>query len=820
VFLLFAGATLAFTHPLIAQMNTHFAGDNIDVWLNMWVNWWTQKAMCEGLPFYHTTDILYPHGTPLYFHSFSHTNTAIWLLLEPFVGPLAAYNAAVLVVFTLLGFGIYLVVHELTGHTGAGFVAGLAATFAPYHVWECVHPNIFSTQYIPLLLWALITLFRRPTWWRGVLAGIFFTLNALSGWHQPIYSAVVVGPYLVWSLLTQRGRWRETPPLAGGDGGDKGLWRSLLVALLVAVVLTGTAALPLLREQVRAGYAEPDIDWVFNTDVLALVTPSFFHPLWGDAVRPLYDRFPAPNRPAFVGYVVLAMALLGLSRLRREHGWLGITTLLALILALGTTLYVNGYVIVPTLPWYAPIIGFIRTPIRLNLVLGQCLAILAGFGVAAIETRLQRSISLAIGHWSLVIVHCSLFIVHFILALVLFEFLVYPFPTTLAHVPPFYVQLAQEPGSCAIVEAPLDRQTDKFYMYWQTVHGKPLVNGHVSRPPASAFDFIQGNGITRAFARREPLRGRAQLGAELAALAETNVRYIVIHKQFLPTELAADWIAALATRPVHEEEDLTVFATQPEAGVHFGVEHNFNGLLLSQVWLEPGQPPMLESHWSAPERCSVTLTLRVADSGDGNPAYSQMLTVERGTFSVVRVPLSLPDLPPGEYELLFSTGDASLMLPQRLVVTPGGWFAARLQPDAIWNESIALRGIDWHRLANTLYIDLQWEARQTPGDDYKFFVHLLPLDQDDKDSKDRDGTPVAQFDGMPRNWTHPTSLWRVGELVTDQALVDLQGLPAGTYRLAIGWYVPNTNERLTGIDTSGQSLPDGYLLLDQAVVIP
>ena len=221
VLLLFAGITLAFTYPLIAQMNTHFAGDNIDVWLNMWVNWWTNKSLREGLPFYHTTDILYPHGTPLYFHSFSHTNTALWLLLEPFVGPLAAYNAAVLVVFTLLGFGIYLVVHELTGHTGAGFVAGLAATFAPYHVWECVHPNIFSTQYIPLLLWALITLFRRPTWWRGVLAGIFFTLNALSGWHQPIYSAVVVGPYLVWSLFTQRGRWRETPPLVGGMGGVK-----------------------------------------------------------------------------------------------------------------------------------------------------------------------------------------------------------------------------------------------------------------------------------------------------------------------------------------------------------------------------------------------------------------------------------------------------------------------------------------------------------------------------------------------------------------------------------------------------------------------
>ena len=824
IFLLFVGVTLAFTYPLIVQMNTHFAGDNIDVWLNMWANWWTRKALREGLPFYHTTDILYPQGAPLYFHSFSHTNTALSLLLEPLVGPLAAYNAAILAGFVLLGFGIYLVVHELTGHAGAGFVAGLAATFAPYHVWECVHPSLFSTQYIPLLLWALIILFRRPTWWRGVLAGVFFALNALTSWHQPMYSAVMIGPYLVWSLLTQRGRWREAPPLVGGIGEGRDLWCTLLVALLVAAVLTGPAAFPLLREQARAGYAEPDINWIFNTDVLALVTPSFFHPLWGDAVRPLYDRFPAPNRPAFVGYIVLAMALLGLSRLRREHGWLPIATLLALVLALGTKLYVNGNVLVPTLPWYTSIIGFIRTPIRLNLVLSQCLAILAGFGVVAIESRLQRFVSLFIGHWSLFIVHCSLFIVHcslFIVhlasALVLFEFLAWPFPTTPAHIPPFYVQLAQEPGSFAIVEAPLDRQTDKFYMYWQTVHGKPLVNGHISRPPASAFDFIQGNGITRAFARREPLRGHAQLGVELTALAETGVRYIVIHKQFLPPELAADWIAALATRPGYEDEELTVFATQPEASVHFSVEHDFDGLLLSQVWLEPSQPPVLESHWSAPEQCGVTLTLRAANGGYVNPPYIQTLTVEKGTFSVVRMPTSLPDLPPGEYELLFSTGNDSFILPQRLVVTPGGWFAARFQPNAIWHESIVLRGIDWHRLANTLYVDLQWEARQTPEDDYKFFVHLLP---ENEDNKERDDTLVAQFDGMPRNWTYSTSLQGTGELIADQAPVDLRGVPAGTYRLAIGWYMPDTNERLAGIDASGQPLPEGRLLLDQSIVIP
>jgi hypothetical protein len=748
----------------------------------MWANWWTRRSLREGLPFYHTTDILYPGGVPLYFHSFSHTNTALWLLLEPLLGSLAAYNAVVLVGFILLGFGVYLVVYELTGRASAGVVAGMAATFAPYHVWECVHPNIFSTHFIPLLLWASITLFRRPTWWRGALVGLFCALNVFSSWHQPMYAAVMVGPYWLWSLFTRREEWRD-------------LWPALPLAFLVAAVLIGPVAAPLLREQIRGGYAEPDINWVFNADALALVTPSFLHPLWGDAVRPLYDRFPAPNRPAFVGYALLLLALLGLPRLRRKHVWLGVTTLLALVLALGDSLYVNGHVVWSNLPWYAPIIGFVRTPIRFSLVLGQCLAILSGLTIANLLSRTKKP--------SLLIAHCSLLIV-------LFEFLAWPFPTTRAYVPPFYDQLAREPDTFAIVEAPLDRQTDKYYMYWQTLHGKPLVNGHVSRPPASAFDFVQQNAVTRAFAQREPLRGRPGLGAEMAALAAANVRYVVIHKQFLPPELAADWTLAMATRPVYEDDDLAVFSTQPQPGVHFGVEHDLDGLRLSQAWVERGQPPTFESHWSAPEQRDVTLALRAAD---GTDLSTQALAVEAGAYSVARAELDLAGLPQGEYELLLSTAAASFVLPQRLVVTPSGWFAARVQTDVTWNDSIALRGIDWHRLANTLYVELQWETRQEPGADLKYFVHLLPVDGT------QDSAPVAQFDGVPRDWSYPTSLWETGELVADQATIDLRTIPAGDYRLAIGWYAPDTGERLPGVDASGQPLPQGRLLLDQVITI-
>ena len=816
VFLLFVLVTLGFTYPLVTELTTHFAGENIDVWLNMWANWWTGKALREGLPLYHTTEILHPHGVSLYFHSFSHTNTVPWLLLEPLVGPLAAYNLVVVTGFVLLGLGIALVVWELTGAMSAGIVSGLAATFAPYHVWECVHPNIFTTQYTVLALWALIRTLHPaagPTeraqtqrrWKSGLLVGLFLTLSALSGWHQPLYAVFLLGPYLVWTVLSRGRTW------------SRQVWVGLFVAALAAILLIGPAVLPLIREQLRAGYAEPEIDWVFNTDALAWLTPSFLHPLWGDGVRPIYERFPAPNRPAFLGYTVLALALVGLRscwRNRRDHGWLFVSTLLSAVMALGTQISVNGNVIVSDLPWYRPVIGFLRTPVRLNLMLGHCLAIMAGFGVR--ELLAQRA--LGVGHRALGAGVISV--------LVLFEFLAWPFPSTPEYVSPFYEQLVHEPDDFAIVEAPLDRQTDKLYMYWQTIHEKALVNGHVSRPPESAFDFIERNAVSRAFTRREPLPQGPELAAALQGLADADVRHVVIHKAFLPSDLAESWSQELATRPLYEDDDLVVFATLPQPGVHIEAAQILDptsGPTLSQAWVNPGEPPELVTHWSSTQPRTVVVELApvgpAVDEVSVGPTsvHTQLLAVPQGPFSKVRTPLNLPDDPAEDIALSLrlpqGSDSNSVSICQFSDDAPAG-FCARTRPDAVWAQSLALRGMDWHRLANTLHVTLHWEAERTPAADYVRFVHLGPADGP------TDARPVAQSDGEPCAGSCPTTGWTVGEPVLDSVQIPLRDVAGGTLRLALGWYNPDTQERLPGVDFSGRGLSDDRLLLDETVTVP
>jgi len=84
---------------------------------------------------------------------------------------------------------------------------------------------------------------------------------------------------------------------------------------------------------------------------------------------------------------------------------------------------------------------------------------------------------------------------------------------------------------------------------------------------------------------------------------------------------------------------------------------------------------------------------------------------------------------------------------------------------------------------------LSW-SRQGPAlaHDYTVFVHLL----------DGTGERVAQDDGLPGYLgTVPTSLWLPGVSVLDRHVVALPtDLPAGQYSLLIGWYDPDSGERL------------------------
>jgi hypothetical protein len=100
-----------------------------------------------------------------------------------------------------------------------------------------------------------------------------------------------------------------------------------------------------------------------------------------------------------------------------------------------------------------------------------------------------------------------------------------------------------------------------------------------------------------------------------------------------------------------------------------------------------------------------------------------------------------------------------------------------------------------------------WRVITTPSPPLKVFVHLIPMEGEQ---------PVAQNDGLGS----PPDTWRPGDLLIRWHLFELPAdLPPGLYRLQVGWYNPETGERLPLV-SDGATVADRLLLMSVEVTKP
>jgi len=123
---------------------------------------------------------------------------------------------------------------------------------------------------------------------------------------------------------------------------------------------------------------------------------------------------------------------------------------------------------------------------------------------------------------------------------------------------------------------------------------------------------------------------------------------------------------------------------------------------------------------------------------------------------------------------------------------------------AIYQDGhFALNAIIDHSTSEMLDIEYTWIADGETTGDYRFFVHLYD---------DLHLPPVLQWDdyfaGMP------VGNWHSGH-IQDRIRLDIADLSPGTYQLAIGFYNPQTNERLMPLSDVYEVAQDGRLWLGE-----
>lgn len=538
--------------PLLPHVLTHVPG--VPQWAFdeatfVWNIWYFKHALLEKLQSpLHSELIWFPVSIDLvlYTYNFYHVLAALPLALAinlPF-----SSNVALLSSTILSGYGTWLLVVCLLtkrerengsrlfarnlsspiflAALGAGAVYAFASNRSVYAALG--HYDMTTTQWIPFYALALLRIFdlhllskRRRTW--AILGGLFFALTGLA----EMISALFLAMFTLIVLLMRLREWRRSSnPNAFSSQANHRLTLSPSHALLSHLLLLGFVAffiwspalVPILQTFFSADY---DLEgWgdalMLSADLLGWFTATVFHPFFGGdvvremrlvqqrAINPELTGFRDINT-VFLGWVTLALALLGaFTHWRKVKIW-SWTTLVFGVLTLGPLLQINGRyrfdldgleTTVP-LPFivlhFIPIVKANRAPNRNSVLLMLGIAVLVGYGLYWLldqvhRRRLTRNIS-----WLRPTVAAAL------TAAILFEHLALPLPLTDARVPAVYETIAAEPGEFSILQLPLGWRNsfgvfgpeNTLLQYYQTAHGKPMLGGNISRAPAFKMQYFE-----------------------------------------------------------------------------------------------------------------------------------------------------------------------------------------------------------------------------------------------------------------------------------------------------------------------------------------
>jgi hypothetical protein len=260
---------------------------------------------------------------------------------------------------------------------------------------------------------------------------------------------------------------------------------SPIVAVILMAGVCALLLLPLLERAWalwRAGdYLTQPFVWRNappGIDIGALAMGNTFHSWWGGAVTRVYRELGIDGLAPQLWLGIAVLVFLSVTARqwmgdRAARVWLLWTTVF-LVWAAGPFLRVFGIDTGLPLPQilmrYVPVLSNARLPAHVGVLVYLGVAMLLACAIA--RSRGKRSMALAGG----------------LAGLVLVEFVAAPRPIVMLSHPPLFERLAAMPDG-ALLDLPVgirdgfgsEGRFDATALYHQTIHGKPLVSGYVSR---------------------------------------------------------------------------------------------------------------------------------------------------------------------------------------------------------------------------------------------------------------------------------------------------------------------------------------------------
>jgi hypothetical protein len=497
------------TWPQATHMSTHVAAHQ-DSYFSMWRLGWIAHAIRTDPRTLFDGNIFYPtRNTLAYSDAMLLEGVIAAPLLWAGVSPFITYNLLLIGGIAASGVGMFALVRRLTGSLAGAFLAAAVFTMAPYRIEHFMHLELQWTMWMPLTLWAVHRTFDSPSWRNGALAGVFLWLQIISCVYYGVFLAIVTAALCALTLVVEpRRSVRALPALVGGVAVTALLTAPYLWPYVKAIqALGGRDPHEVARysAHLTSYFASPPQNWLWGWTT----------PRWGGVELNLFPGLTA---------CALGVAAVG-ARPRRLVGVYLVLTALAISLSLGA----NGSLYSGLARW-TPGLNGLRSPGRFGILACAMIAVLAGFGMSAIERRMTS--------WGRV---AAVSVLAFVLMTA--EYANRPMmlmPQTDPARTALYRVVRQSPPG-VVAELPMPRPHtlpgwEADYIFWSTAHWKPLVNGYSGYAPPH---YIMTLERMRNFPDDE----------SIFALRSLDVRYVIVHRAYYDPASYAALMLRVASRP-------------------------------------------------------------------------------------------------------------------------------------------------------------------------------------------------------------------------------------------------------------------------------
>ncbi len=529
VFFLFSLLAVILTWPLIIKLNAFYPfAYGSDAEFFIWDIWHFKHLVFDlkQNPFGCLDTVFYPIGFNNAATGYENLiNKIPALIFWPiFKNPLIIYNLLIILNLAFASWTTFLLVLYLTKNKKIAFLCGIIFGFSPYMLARSLgHLNLLTTGWIPLFVLYFLKLWQAKKIKDAVLAALFFLCVSLSSWYYSIFILLFIFIFLLYYFLTTRKSLLNFI-----------LSKPFLIFVLLAIFLTGLVVSPFLKTIIQKEALPP-----------AKISPSLYSAFILSYILPLplsligkwvpREEFISLSEnylesTTFLGFLEIILLLYFLKnyhrhKLNKASIWLFVG-LIFFVFSLGPFLKPSQIILPYSFLSHLPIFSFLRAVSRYSLMVMLSLTIICAYSLNIVfqKTNSKRK-NLIFGS---------------LIFLFLLERAIFPAPLKKADVHHFYQEIRQDQEDYAILETPFNSFLDRHdFNFYQAIHQKKIVFGSLQDPVTrnpKTYQFIDSNIFIKSlfcYSQAPNIESLPNSNELLKILAQTKIRYIIIHKNKL-----------------------------------------------------------------------------------------------------------------------------------------------------------------------------------------------------------------------------------------------------------------------------------------------